>query len=33
MIEVRRKYSIAQRAALMDAVHRALHEAFQILPK
>jgi phenylpyruvate tautomerase PptA (4-oxalocrotonate tautomerase family) len=32
LIEVRRKYNAAQEVAIMDAVHRALIEAFKILP-
>jgi len=32
LIEVRRKYNAAQEVAIMDAVHRALVEAFKILP-
>ena len=32
MIEIRRQYSVAQETALIDAVHLALRQAFQILP-
>lgn len=32
LIEVRKHYSSEQESALMDAVHAALQEAFQILP-
>jgi phenylpyruvate tautomerase PptA (4-oxalocrotonate tautomerase family) len=32
MIEVRRQYGDEQEAALMDAVHKALRDAFRILP-
>lgn len=32
LIEVRRKYDAAQEVAIMEAVHTALCEAFQILP-
>jgi phenylpyruvate tautomerase PptA (4-oxalocrotonate tautomerase family) len=32
LIEVRRQYTPAQEGALMEAVHRALREAFKILP-
>lgn len=33
LIEVRRKYNPAQEVAIMEAVHAALCEAFQILPE
>lgn len=32
LIEVRRRYNAAQEVAIMDAVHRALIDAFKILP-
>ena len=32
LIEVRRQYTLEQEVALMEAVHRALREAFKIGP-
>ena len=32
LIEVRRRYSVEQELALMEAVHAALREAFKIVP-